>query len=125
MTPTSNGGARQGREARGHEELPFEITVEAVKQQMDRGEAVCLLDVREPFEHRIATIGGMLIPLNTLPQHLGDLDRNASIIVICHHGSRSAHATQFLRRNGFHHAQNMTGGIDAWSRIIDRNVPRY
>ncbi len=92
---------------------------------MDAAKPFVLLDVREPFEHRLANIGGILIPLATLPQHLGELDPSGDIVVICHHGNRSAHATQYLRRSGFRNAQNMTGGIDEWSRVIDQRVPRY
>ena len=58
--------------------LPFEITVADVKAKLDAGEKIILIDVREQFEHAIASIGGArLIPMNTVPAHLGDLDGQA------------------------------------------------
>jgi rhodanese-related sulfurtransferase len=84
------------------------------------------LDVREPAEHAAASIGGaVLIPMREIPGRLGELDRNKEIVVFCHHGSRSAMVVEFLRKQGFGRAINMSGGIDAWSLGVDPSVPRY
>jgi rhodanese-related sulfurtransferase len=84
------------------------------------------LDVREPFEHAAASIGGaVLIPMREIPGRTAELDREKEIVVFCHHGSRSAMVVDFLRRQGFAGAINMSGGIDAWSLVVDPSVPRY
>ena len=85
-----------------------------------------LLDVREPWEHSLAKIeGSTLIPLGTLPQSMDRLDKGAEIVAYCHHGMRSADATQFLLQQGFPSVKNLVGGIDAWSVQVDQAVPRY
>ncbi len=69
--------------------IPFEITVQELKQWMDAGKDFVLVDVREPNEYATANIGGKLIPLNTLPQHLAEFDPNTEIVVHCKMGGRS------------------------------------
>lgn len=84
-----------------------------------------LLDVRQPEEHEAAKIdGAVLIPLAELPGRLAELPKDRPLVVMCHHGMRSAHAVHHLREAGFD-ALNLSGGIDAWSREIDREVPLY
>jgi adenylyltransferase/sulfurtransferase len=85
-----------------------------------------LLDVREPAEASFAALpGSVLIPLGDLPDRVGELDRDASIVVYCHHGVRSARALEVLEKNGFTRARHLTGGLDAWSVKVDPAVPRY
>jgi glyoxylase-like metal-dependent hydrolase (beta-lactamase superfamily II)/rhodanese-related sulfurtransferase len=103
----------------------LQITVEQLKQKIDKGEVPLILDVREPFEYKTANIGGMLIPLGQIPKRLNELDKSKEIIVHCHHGGRSNRAVEFLYDNGFTNVKNLTGGIDAWSVKIDPKVPRY
>ncbi len=84
-----------------------------------------LLDVRQPEEYATARIeGAVLIPLNELPSRLAELPKDLPLVVMCHHGMRSAHAVHHLREAGFD-AHNLTGGIDAWSHDIDKKVPIY
>jgi len=84
-----------------------------------------LLDVRQPEEHETARIeGAVLIPLPELPGRLAELPKDLPLVVLCHHGMRSAHAVHHLREAGFD-AINLSGGIDAWSRDIDNDVPLY
>ena len=84
-----------------------------------------LLDVRQPEEYETARIeGASLIPLSELPGRLAELPKDRPLVVLCHHGMRSAHAVRHLREAGFD-ALNLTGGIDAWSRQIDPTVPNY
>jgi rhodanese-related sulfurtransferase len=102
------------------------ITVQELKQKLDRGEKVVLIDVREPWEYNIAKIeSAQLIPLGTLAAEYKKLDPGAEIIMHCHMGMRSMDATQFLLQQGFKNVKNLTGGINAWSQQIDPSVPRY
>ena len=85
-----------------------------------------LIDVRTPKEWQICRLeGARLIPLNELSHRLEELDRGASIVVYCHHGTRSLAAVRFLRQQGFARARNLVGGIDGWSRSIDPEIPLY
>jgi rhodanese-related sulfurtransferase len=109
-------------------ELPIEVDVLAVKQLLTAGEPFLLLDVREPDEHAAAHIAAAkLIPMKQIPSSLAELEphKDARIVVHCHHGGRSMRVMQWLREQGFRKAQNMTGGIDAWSQQVDPAVPRY
>jgi len=105
--------------------IPFEITVEELKKKMDSGEVIQLIDCRETKEFAVSNIGGTLIPMNTIPQHLEEFDTETPLLILCRTGSRSAMATEFLRRNGFPNAQNVQGGIYAWNERIDSSVPKY
>lgn len=106
--------------------MSFTITPKELKERLDKGDKLCLLDVREEWENSLAKLdGSILIPLGTLPQSLDKLDRNSEIIAYCHHGMRSADATGFLLQQGFSKVRNLVGGIDAWSLQIDSGVPRY
>jgi molybdopterin/thiamine biosynthesis adenylyltransferase/rhodanese-related sulfurtransferase len=114
---------------RGEESPPMtnttEMTVEELKQRLDRGDDLFVLDVREPHEFQIANLGGHLIPLNDLPNRLGELDRDRETVVHCKLGGRSAKAVDFLRQSGFSRVYNLAGGITAWSDRIDPKVPKY
>ena len=93
---------------------------------MDEGRDFKIVDVRSPQEYQIARLPGtQLIPLQELPDRLGELDPADTLVVHCHHGGRSAQAVQFLRRMGFGKSINLAGGIHAWSQMIDPSVPRY
>jgi rhodanese-related sulfurtransferase len=105
--------------------IPFEISVQELKEWRDQGKQFTLVDVRESKEYATANIGGKLIPLSTLPQHLSELDPEADIIVHCKLGGRSGMAVEFMRRNGFPKARNLRGGIIAWSEQIDPSIPKY
>lgn len=102
-----------------------EITVQELAGKLRNGNPVQLIDVREPFESAIATIGGTLVPLSLLPERASRLDPMMETVVYCHTGRRSAHAVAYLRKLGFSKAKNLIGGIEAWSLEIDRSVPRY
>ena len=108
-------------------DLPLEIAPAQVKQRLDSGDKVRLIDVREPFEHQQASIAGaQLIPMRTIPSNLSALkDGDGLLIILCHHGMRSLQVVQWLREHGLSDCQSMSGGIDEWSREIDPAVPRY
>jgi sulfur-carrier protein adenylyltransferase/sulfurtransferase len=105
---------------------PPAITVEDLKDKRDRGEALTLVDVREPHEWAISDLPDSLkIPLGTLPNRLADLPQDAEIVVYCRTGGRSANAVQFLRQRGYSKAFNLDGGINRWAEEIDPAVARY
>jgi adenylyltransferase/sulfurtransferase len=105
---------------------PLQIAPEELQHRLDAGEPVQLLDVREEWEHQIARLeDATLIPLGQLPERVGELDPNAPMVVYCHHGVRSYQAVVWLRQQGFARAQNLAGGIDRWSQVIDPMVVRY
>jgi sulfur-carrier protein adenylyltransferase/sulfurtransferase len=102
-----------------------QLSVQALKQRIDRGEDVYIVDVREPFEYRIANIGGKLIPLNEVPRRLSEIDRNREVIVQCKSGSRSQKIAEFLKQSGYPNVVNLEGGILAWADKIDPSVKKY
>jgi len=106
--------------------MGFAITVQELKEKLDRGEQIVLVDVREPWEYNICKIpGAQLIPLGAMGTEYKKLDPSAEIVLHCHMGMRSMDATQFLLQQGFKNVKNLTGGINAWSQHIDPSVPRY
>jgi adenylyltransferase/sulfurtransferase len=112
------------REEEEEEQIP-EIEVEALKQRMDQGEDFTLIDVREPQEHDICAIdGAQLIPLNSLPGRLSELDPQREYVVHCKMGGRSAQAVELMRRSGLS-ATNVAGGITAWAKRVDPSMPTY
>ncbi len=103
-----------------------QLSATALKTRIQNEPHLLLLDVREPNEFEYARIeNSVLIPLNQIPQRLGELDPQQEIVVICHHGVRSRQACMYLVNSGFEHVANLTGGIDAWSCDCDSSVPRY
>ncbi len=103
-----------------------EISVLDVARKRDAGEDFVLLDVREPDEIATASIPwATTIPMGEIPQRLAELPAGKEIAVLCHGGGRSARVTAFLNENGFPDAVNVAGGIDAWSRSVDPEVPLY
>jgi rhodanese-related sulfurtransferase len=108
--------------------LPIDIDVRTLKQMRDSGEKFTLLDCREPHEVATARIEGSIhIPMREIPGRLAELaaQKEDRIVTHCHHGGRSLRVTQFLRQQGYEQAQNLAGGIDAWSVEVDSKVPRY
>jgi len=114
------------KKAEDSKNVAGEIDPIQVKARLDRGEDFQLIDVREPFEHKIASIAqAKLIPLGELPKRLDEVDREREIVVLCKMGGRSAKAAEFLCQSGFRNVLNMTGGILAWSDKVDKSVPKY
>jgi rhodanese-related sulfurtransferase len=108
------------------QEEPFEIDAVALKSRLDAGEALTVLDVREPWEAEIVSLdGSLLISLADLPRRVAEVPRDRPVAVMCHHGGRSAQATAWLRAQGFARTINIVGGIDAWARMVDPDLPRY
>ena len=104
----------------------IQIEPKELKQKMDEGAKVLVVDVREPWEHQIGAIAGAkLVPLNSLPMNLGVFEGAQEVVIYCHHGIRSLNAAAWLRSQGVDGARSLTGGIERWSTEIDPKVPRY
>jgi sulfur-carrier protein adenylyltransferase/sulfurtransferase len=105
-----------------------EISVTELKDKLDNGEQVNVLDVRENHEYEVANLGdgvARLIPLGELPDHIDELDKSENFAIHCKTGARSARAVQLLQEAGFENVYNVKGGITAWSDEIDPGVPKY
>ena len=111
-----------------------EIDVTALNNKVEAGEEFILLDVREPHELGYAQLDfdqTTLLPLSrlareqlkALPESMRDKDRE--VVVMCHHGVRSAQVTAWLIQNGWENVTSLMGGIDAWAREIDPTVGFY
>jgi adenylyltransferase/sulfurtransferase len=98
----------------------------ALAERLRGGAPIALVDVREPYEWRIARIeGAQLMPLSTFSPAATTLDPDADVVVYCHHGVRSQAAAEMLVAAGFSRVWNLSGGIDRWSVEVEPSVPRY
>ncbi|MGV7207865.1 rhodanese-like domain-containing protein [Oxalobacteraceae bacterium A2-2] len=85
-----------------------------------------LLDVRENWEFETCHIPGSThIVMNTIPARIDDLDEDAQIVCICHHGARSMQVAAYLEHHGFGKMVNLTGGVHAWALQVDPAMPKY
>lgn len=85
-----------------------------------------VLDVREPGEIAIARMKEALeIPMNDVPRRLDEIPQDREIVVVCHHGMRSAQVASFLLDRGYERVLNLAGGIDAWALHVDPSIRRY
>lgn len=110
------------------EPISTDCTVTELAEKLAKGDDFILLDVRMDEELAIAKIGEPThIVLQELPDRLEELDdaRTREIVVMCHHGGRSAMARDFLLDSGFSHVRNLVGGIDAYAASVDPGMPRY
>jgi rhodanese-related sulfurtransferase len=104
----------------------LEIQPLALKKRLDDGEDVCLIDVREAWEHSLAEIpGSEHFPIGELVDRVQELLYEENIVVYCHMGERSYRGVIILMASGFKNVQNLVGGIDGWSQVVDASVPRY
>jgi rhodanese-related sulfurtransferase len=104
-----------------------EITATELKERLDRGDSIQIIDVREPQEFEVARIpDSKLIPLGDVLNRMGEIDETIETVVHCKMGGRSARAIEALRRAGFQgKLLNLKGGINAWSNEVDPSVPKY
>ena len=103
-----------------------EISALELKARRDRGESPLVIDVREDWELKLASIPGVLhVPMSQIPARLSEFSPDAETIVMCHAGGRSMRVAQFLANQGFTKVANLTGGISAWSEDVDATVPHY
>ena len=104
-----------------------EISATELKQWMDEGKDIQLIDVRQPDEWNFARIkGAKLIPLGEILNRMSEIDPNRETVIHCKMGGRSARAIEALQRAGFKgNLRNLKGGITAWSNDVDTKVPKY
>ncbi|GGB91761.1 rhodanese-like domain-containing protein [Dyadobacter sediminis] len=94
----------------------MDITVEELKERLEKGESLNFYDVREEHEYEEDNLGAVLIPLGDLPDHLNELEplKDEEIIIHCRSGARSGKAARFLESQGFSNVRNVVGGILAY-----------
>ena len=104
-----------------------EITATELKQRLDRGDDIQIIDVREPQEYAVARIPNSThIPLGQVLNRASEIDPARETVVHCKTGGRSARAIEALQRAGFQgKLLNLKGGITAWSNEVDPSVPKY
>jgi rhodanese-related sulfurtransferase len=105
-----------------------EITVAEAQKLLGDANPPRLIDVRESDEWDVARLpGAELLPLSEWPEITREklADKTQPLLILCHHGGRSARATEWLLEQGFTNVMNVAGGIDAWSILVDPSVPRY
>jgi adenylyltransferase/sulfurtransferase len=104
----------------------WEVGPRELAEQLQRGEPIRLIDVREPHELEISRIrGATLIPLGSLAARMHELDSAEEIVLFCKSGSRSARALELLAGAGFRKMKNLRGGINAWAEQVDPSLPVY
>jgi rhodanese-related sulfurtransferase len=104
------------------------ITAAELKQRLDAGERLALIDVREPFEWDIANLGqygARQIPLAEVLARAGEIDRDVDVVIYCRSGSRSAGVVRQLRVRGFDRVLNLRGGLQAWAQDVDPDMALY
>ncbi len=104
-----------------------EIAASELKERLDSGIDIQLIDVRQPSEFAFARIqGAKLIPLDELPLRHKEIHDERETVIYCKMGARSARAVQYLRSIGFQgNVRNLRGGITAWSNEADPRIPKY
>ncbi|MFD3000250.1 rhodanese-like domain-containing protein [Pontibacter toksunensis] len=103
-----------------------EITAQELKDRLSRSNNIQLVDVREPSEFEICNLGGDLIPMEELQKQAGRIRRDVPVVMVCHHGFRSAQAINYLtQRLGYENLLNLKGGIHAWATQIDPSMAKY
>lgn len=102
------------------------IGVKGLKERLDKGENLFILDVREAHERQISTISDTAhIPKGDVLNHLEEIPQDVPVIVYCRTGVRSADVVVWLQEKGFRNVTNLVGGVNAWAREIDPALPEY
>ena len=102
-----------------------EVSVQELKEMMDKGEDFQLIDVREDFEYEVSNLGGTLIPLGGILIEADKVAKDKPVVVQCRSGKRSAAAIMQLEQLGYTNLYNLIGGILAWANEIDPNMNVY
>lgn len=121
-------GIPQAREQERRDAEVPQIAAPQLKERLDRGDPITIVDVREPHEWEIGNLapyGARLIPLGELPARMNELDSADEIVLHCRTGPRSTRALNLLRQAGFRKLWNLHGGILAWSDEVDPGIPKY
>jgi sulfur-carrier protein adenylyltransferase/sulfurtransferase len=103
-----------------------EVTVQELKEMMDSGKSFQLIDVREPHEYDICNLGGELIPQAEIPSNVDRISKEKQVVIHCRSGARSGNMVQWLESNhGMTNLYNLKGGVLAWAKEIDPEMPTY
>lgn len=103
-----------------------EVTVQQLKQMRDAGETFQLIDVREPWEVEICSIGADHIPMGEILNRVNEVRTDIPVIVHCRSGARSANVINALEmQKGFTNLHNLKGGILVWANEIDDSLEQY
>jgi rhodanese-related sulfurtransferase len=102
-----------------------EISVQELKEKIDKGEDFQLIDVREDFEYETSNLGGVLIPLGGILIETDKIAKDKDVVIMCRSGKRSAMAIMQLEQQGFTNLYNLYGGILAWAEDIDPSLDVY
>jgi rhodanese-related sulfurtransferase len=102
-----------------------EISVQELKEKIDKGEDFQLIDVREDFEYQVSNLGGELIPLGGILIETDKIAKDKEVVIMCRSGKRSAAAVMQLEAQGFTNLYNLYGGILAWQEDIDPSLDVY
>lgn len=125
LSPVTIGAGEERK--RGVSDQVTTIEPRALAQRLAGDDPPLVLDVREPWEIAICRIeGSRNIPMGEVPAARDLLERSDPVVVVCHHGMRSAQVCQYLSARGVVGAvANLAGGIDAWAREVDPSMARY
>jgi sulfur-carrier protein adenylyltransferase/sulfurtransferase len=100
-----------------------DITPAELNERLARGEEIVLVDVREPYEWSAGHIENAThIPMNQIPQRLGELPNDRELVMICRSGGRSARVQMFLQQQGYTNVKNLVGGMQRWAREVDSSI---
>ncbi len=103
-----------------------EVTSQDLKEALDKGEDICLVDVRWDWEFKAAQIPGSLhVPLTQILERQDEIPKDKLVVLICHHGFRSMKACMLLLGQGYTQVTSLKGGIEDWSLTIDPTIPTY
>ena len=102
-----------------------EVTVQELKDMMDRNEEFQLIDVREPFEYEVSNLNGLNIPLAGILIEADKVSKDIPVVIQCRSGKRSAQAVMLLEQQGYTNLANLQGGILAWRDEIDPDLDVY
>jgi len=105
---------------------PLDLSPEDLHRRLRAGDDIQLIDVREEVEFEYCHLpGSRLVPLDELPHRAAEIRSAGPVVVICHHGVRSAHAAGYLRHLGRTNVLNLRGGVAAWAAQVDADFPVY
>ena len=105
---------------------PLDLSPLDLHRRLQAGDDIQLIDVREEMEFEYCHLpGSQLVPLDELPRRAAEIRTEGPVVVICHHGVRSAHAAGYLRHLGRTNVLNLRGGVDAWAAQVDPTFPVY
>jgi rhodanese-related sulfurtransferase len=102
-----------------------EVTVQELKEMLDKKADFQFVDVRETLEYEIANIGAELIPLSVLPDRVGEISRDKQVVIHCKSGGRSSNVVRWLESQGYDNVYNLKGGILAYASEIDTSLTKY